>query len=71
MLAAARDTHFAKRDGMDRLLVFLARILPDRWPNGFAVAGEEKAAVLVNADGRTKIVGAAFFGRSNAAQDLQ
>jgi cyanophycinase len=52
------DTHFAKRDRMGRLLVFLARILQDGWAKRVrAIAVEENAAVLVEADGRAKVVG--------------
>jgi cyanophycinase len=53
--AVITDTHFAKRDRMGRLLVFLARILQDGWAKRVrAVAVEENAAVLIEADGRAK-----------------
>jgi cyanophycinase len=56
--AVITDTHFAKRDRMGRLLVFLARILQDGWAKRVrAVAVEENAAVLIEADGRAKVVG--------------
>jgi cyanophycinase len=58
------DTHFAKRDRMGRLLVFLARILQDGWAQQVrAIAVEEGAAVLLEPDGQAKIIGAgaAYF----------
>jgi len=57
------DTHFAKRDRMGRLVVFLARILQDGWATQVrALAVEENAAVLLEADGSAKIVGGpAYF----------
>jgi cyanophycinase-like exopeptidase len=56
--AVITDTHFAKRDGMGRLLVFLARILQDRWAKrARAIAVEENAAVLIDPDGRGTVVG--------------
>jgi cyanophycinase len=58
------DTHFAKRDRMGRLVVFLARIIQDGWANQVrAIAVEENAAVLLEPDGAAKIVGAgpAYF----------
>src|SRR5271154_2730809 len=52
------DTHFAKRDRMGRLVVFLARILQDGWTNSVrAIAVEENAAVLLETDGSAKVVG--------------
>jgi cyanophycinase len=65
------DTHFAKRDRMGRLLVFLARLNepdgkplppPGRpWIRGIGV--EQGAAVLVETDGQAKVIGhgAAYF----------
>jgi cyanophycinase len=58
------DTHFAKRDRMGRLLVFLARILQDGWAKQVrAIAIEEGAAVLVEPDGQAKVIGSgpAYF----------
>ncbi|MBV8051129.1 MAG: cyanophycinase [Acidobacteriaceae bacterium] len=52
------DSHFAKRDRLGRSLVFLARIMQDGWsthPREIAV--DEKNAVLVEADGKSRIVG--------------
>jgi cyanophycinase len=58
------DTHFAKRDRMGRLVVFLARILQDGWASQVrAIAVEEGAAVLLEPDGYAKIIGSgpAYF----------
>src|SRR5271154_4860975 len=58
------DTHFAKRDRMGRLLVFLARILQDGWAAQVrAIAVDQDAALLLEADGQAKIIGtgAAYF----------
>jgi cyanophycinase len=58
------DTHFAKRDRMGRLLVFLARILQDGWATQVrAIAVEQDAAVLLEPDGQAKVIGsgAAYF----------
>lgn len=57
------DSHFAKRDRMGRLLVFLARLNepagrplpPDRRIRGVGI--EERAAVLLEPDGRVAVVG--------------
>ena len=69
------DSHFAKRDRMGRLLVFLVRLSePDGQPvtpnPPSAVRGigiEEGAAVLVEPDGHSKVIGAggAYFLESN------
>jgi len=58
------DTHFAKRDRMGRLIVFLARVLQDGWAKQVrAIAVEEGAAVLLEPDGQAKIIGSgpAYF----------
>ena len=57
------DTHFVKRGRLGRLIVFLARILQDGWAAQVrAIAVEEGAAVLLDADGQSKIIGGpAFF----------
>jgi cyanophycinase len=57
------DTHFAKRDRMGRLVVFLARILQDGWAEkARSIAVEENAAVLLEVDGIAKVVGGpAYF----------
>jgi cyanophycinase len=52
------DTHFVKRDRMGRLLVFLGRILQEGWASQVrAIAVEENAAVLLEPDGQSKVVG--------------
>jgi cyanophycinase len=64
------DTHFARRNRMGRLLVFLARLnepdckaLPASAPRVRGVGVEEKAAVLVDPDGQAHVVGSgsAYF----------
>jgi cyanophycinase len=52
------DSHFAKRDRMGRSLGFLARIVQDSWsktPREIAI--DERSALLVEANGRAKVVG--------------
>jgi cyanophycinase len=52
------DSHFAKRDRMGRSLGFLARIVQDGWsktPREIAI--DERSALLVEADGRARVVG--------------
>lgn len=52
------DTHFAKRDRMGRLLVFMARILQDGWAKQIrAIAVDENAALLLETDGSGLVVG--------------
>ncbi len=52
------DTHFAKRDRMGRSLVFLARIVQDGWSESpREIAVDEKSAVLVESDGRARVIG--------------
>lgn len=52
------DSHFAKRDRMGRSLGFLARIVQDGWSRTPREIGiDEKSALLVEGDGRTKVVG--------------
>ena len=52
------DSHFAKRDRMGRALGFLARISEDGWSKTpRAIAIDEKSALLVEVDGRSKVVG--------------
>src|SRR5271165_3664081 len=58
------DTHFAKRERMGRLVVFLARILQDGWAKQVrAIAVEENAAVLLEPNGQTRVIGSgpAYF----------
>ena len=52
------DTHFAKRDRMGRLVVFLARILQDGWAKHVrAMAVEEGAVVLLDPNGQAQVIG--------------
>jgi cyanophycinase len=52
------DSHFAKRDRMGRTLGFLARIMQDGWSQSpREVAIDEKSAVLVERDGKGRVVG--------------
>jgi cyanophycinase len=52
------DTHFAKRDRMGRTLTFLARIVTDGWsPHPREIAVDEKSAVLLEPDGKARVVG--------------
>jgi len=67
------DTHFAKRDRMGRLVVFLSRLLQDGWANSVrAIAVEENAAVLVEPDGSAKVVGngPAYFMEDRQAPEV-
>ncbi|MBZ5596919.1 MAG: cyanophycinase [Acidobacteriia bacterium] len=61
------DTHFAKRDRLGRTLGFLARLMQDGWSTmPREVAVDEKSAVLVEADGKSTVVGSgrgAYFLR--------
>jgi cyanophycinase len=61
------DSHFAKRDRMGRTLVFLARIMQNRWSSDpREIAVDESSAVLVEADGQATVVGSgkgAYFLR--------
>lgn len=52
------DTHFARRDRMGRLLAFLARLNGPPRPLGVRGIGvDERAAVLVEPEGRAHVVG--------------
>jgi cyanophycinase-like exopeptidase len=52
------DSHFAKRDRMGRSLGFLARIVQDGWSKApREIAIDEKSALLVEANGRAKVIG--------------
>jgi cyanophycinase len=64
------DTHFAKRDRMGRLLVFLARLnepdgkpAPPTEPHFRGIGVEQGAAVLLESDGAARVVGhgSAYF----------
>jgi cyanophycinase len=68
------DSHFAKRDRLGRSLGFLARIMQDGWsttPREIAI--DEKSAVLVEAEGKAKVVGTgkgAYFLRPTHPPEL-
>ena len=67
------DTHFAKRDRLGRLLVFMARILQDGWAKQVrAIAVEENVGVLVELDGTAHVVGdgPAYFLESTEAPEV-
>jgi cyanophycinase len=53
------DTHFARRDRMGRLLVFLARLnaTPGSSPAVRGIGVEEKAALLLEPDGSARVIG--------------
>jgi cyanophycinase len=58
------DTHFARRDRMGRLLVFLARLnepdgkpVPPTMPRYRGIGVEERAAVLLEPDGSARVIG--------------
>jgi len=52
------DSHFAKRDRMGRSVGFLARIVADGWSKApREIALDEKSALLLEVDGRAKVVG--------------
>lgn len=58
------DTHFSRRDRMGRLLVFMARILESgQVPAIRAIAVDEHTAVLLEPDGKARVVGtgSAYF----------
>lgn len=68
------DTHFARRNRMGRLLVFLARLREEQSPNIRAIAVDERSAVLVEPSGEARVVGpgrgAWFIGTSAAHGNL-
>lgn len=68
------DSHFAKRDRLGRSLGFLARLMKDGWSSSpREVAIDEKAAVLVEADGKATVVGTgkgAYFMKPTQAPDI-
>jgi cyanophycinase len=58
------DSHFSQRQRMGRSLAFLARIVQDGWaPEAHGIGIDETTAVLVEADGRARVVGknSAYF----------
>jgi len=78
--AIITDSHFAKRDRMGRLLVFLARLnepdgesVPPTAPKVRGIGVEQGAAVLVEPDGKATVVGqgsAYFVEAQNAGRAL-
>lgn len=68
------DSHFAKRDRMGRTLGFLARIMQDGWSSSpREVAIDEKSAVLVDGDGKARVVGTgkgAYFLRPTQGPEV-
>ena len=68
------DSHFAKRDRLGRSLGFLARIMQDGWSQSpREIAIDEKSAVLVEPDGKAKVVGTgkgAYFLRPTHPPEL-
>ncbi len=68
------DSHFAKRDRMGRTLGFLARMMKDGWSESpREVAIDEKSAVLVEADGKARVVGTgkgAYFLRPTLGPEV-
>ena len=63
------DSHFVRRDRMGRLLAMMARVLQDEKLTSVRGIGvDEGAAVLVEADGKAKVVGhgAAYFLQASA-----
>lgn len=52
------DTHFAKRDRLGRLLVFMARIVEDKMaPEARGIGVDERSAALLETDGSITVVG--------------
>jgi cyanophycinase len=68
------DSHFVKRDRMGRSLGFLARIMKDGWSDTpREVAIDEKSAVLVDSDGKARVVGSgkgAYFLRPTVKPEV-
>ncbi len=73
------DTHFAKRERMGRLLVFLARLnepdskpVPPSAPRVRGIGVEERAAVLLEPDGKATVTGhgSAYFLATDGFVDL-
>lgn len=68
------DSHFAKRDRMGRSLGFLARIAADGWSkNPREIAIDQNSALLMEVDGRAKVVGTGlgvYFLQVNDAPEV-
>jgi cyanophycinase len=68
------DSHFVRRDRMGRLLAMMARILQDPQVKDLKGIGiDQGAAVLLEADGKAKVVGdgAAYFLRAQGPTALR
>jgi cyanophycinase len=73
MAGIITDSHFVPRDRLGRLLVFLGRIVQDGWaPRARAIAVDQEAAVLVEADGSARVVGKApaYFMETTQKPDI-
>jgi cyanophycinase len=73
MAGTITDSHFFERNRLGRLVVFLARLMADRWsiaPRGIGI--DEQTAVLVEPDGSAGIVGAgqAWFLRPTGSPSV-
>lgn len=67
------DSHFAQRDRLGRLLVFLARIQGEaQCPVVQGIGIDERTVVLLEPDGTTRVIGegAAYFLKLTARADL-
>jgi cyanophycinase len=68
------DSHFAKRDRMGRTLGFLSRLVQDGWSKQpREVAIDEKSAVLMEPDGKSRVVGSgrgAYFLQVKSAPEV-
>lgn len=68
------DSHFAKRDRMGRTLGFLSRLVQDGWSKmPREVAIDERSAVLMEADGKSVVVGSgrgAYFLQVKSAPEV-
>jgi len=67
------DSHFVQRDRMGRSLGFLARTMKDGWSSSpREIAIDEKSAVLVEEDGKARIIGSgkgAYFLKPTRAPE--
>ena len=73
MAGIMTDSHFAARDRMGRLIVFLARIIQDGWASTVRGIGiDEATAVVVEGDGSASILGrgTAFFLRPGSSPEV-
>jgi cyanophycinase len=73
MAGIITDSHFAARDRMGRLLVFLARMIQDGWASSIRGIGiDEATAVVVEGDGSASVLGrgAAYFLRADSSPEV-